>query len=77
MFRTRWLSRKVRYKITLIVQSGDETLTLHGVLWEELQDGVLLRSVQVDTPEGRKDMGGEVWVPRDRIVFGQSLDGLS
>lgn len=72
-----WLRRMERRKITLVFKGQDDAVTVHGVLYEVLKDGVLLRGVEVETAEGRTAMGGEVWIPRERVLFAQDLTGIA
>ena len=67
--RQSWLDQVMRKRI--IVHTRDDQ-SIDGTLWEQTSDGVILRAAQLLNPSGSPTvMPGEVWVPRENVLFAQ------
>lgn len=70
--RRRWLKSAIKKPVILHLS---DSLSLKGVLFEVLPDGVILRAAQYLNPgAGPTEMGGEVHIAREKILFAQIVE---
>lgn len=71
MAKKDWLGAVTLRKIMLHL---DTDISIEGLIAESSLDGVLLKTSILHAPDGKTtEMGGDTWVPRERIVFAQGL----
>lgn len=64
-----WLDRVLRKRVTVHTK---DNMSFEGSLWEQTDDGVILRAAQLLNTNGAPTpLPGEVWIPRVNVAFAQ------
>lgn len=64
-----WLERMLRKRVTIHTK---DNMSFEGSLWEQTDDGVILRASQLLNTDGAPTaLPGEVWIPRPNVAFAQ------
>lgn len=68
-----WLTRKLASSVTVHLTTGD---SIAGYLEEVGRDGVILRAPRFLDAEQHVPMAGELFVPREKVLFVQVQSGV-
>lgn len=66
--RGKWLARRVADRV--LVHTTDER-SLQGILSLIAKDGIVLRDAKYLESESSVPLGGEIFVPKDKVLFVQ------
>lgn len=66
-----WLRQRTARSVVVHVSDGPDGRSIEGLLVSVGQDGVVLRAARYLTDDAQVPLLGELFVPRDRVLFVQ------